>query len=206
MKPSESHRRDAEAIRTFRDLYISVSDSVSSAWWHADITRRVDPRDVWLNGDVDRTEWDQRCRATSDAAGRATDAYGRFGVVLQTRIWMRKVFDATPLTIWVETLYGGGGIHLKPWDLISMLDTAIGKASQKAEDAKRSEKGIKGVIASILRWPNEIRESAGEDHKIQGALGYGIGVGGQIGILVIAGIAVWISTLGITAVINYFAK
>lgn len=159
-----------------------------------------------LYQNISDDSWSRRLAAAATAAGKATAAYERHGEGLTVRKRGQYYAGATPLTIWKETLAGPEMFAFGPSDLINMLDTAMGHAEQKMVEAKRSEKGLRGLIATLFRLPSEVRDAVGEEHKVQRTVAYSFGVMAQLAIVGVGGLLTSSLWWGTTVVVTHLLK
>jgi hypothetical protein len=154
-RPSEVIARDRERILRFRDALQRFFATVET-----------DGRSDELINEV------------SVAAGEARRAYGRNDgrtFVVQDGIYL--VPNADPMSHWTSVLDPES--DLTPVKVITSLDLSIGRAQERYEDAKRGERGVVGVVSSILRWPSTLRDAVGPS-SAQRRAAQTLGIVGQV--------------------------
>jgi hypothetical protein len=190
MKPSVQYRRDAEALRRFREAYVRLMNS----------SRPQEPVFATeLGPGVSDERWSRLRTELSLAAGAAIPGYNRHGGVFALRNAAYSTSGVDPVSNWELSLRHPG--QLPPQSVVSAVDSAIGLAETRAADAEEREKGLIGLIAAFLRWPTTLRDAVGPDHALQRRAAGAVGVIGQVIVgviatllasgMVAAGFAIW---------------
>lgn len=174
VKPSVQFRRDAEALRQFRDAFVALVNA-SRSYQPVFMTQ--------LGPGVPQEQWNKLRTQVALAAGRAQPAYNRHGGVFALRNAAYRMNGVSPVTNWEMCLRDPE--QLPPHTVVSAVEGAIGLAETRGVEAGEREKGIVGLVAAFLRWPTTLREAVGPDHTTQRRAASALGVVAQfiVGVL-----------------------
>ncbi|WP_288121554.1 hypothetical protein [Microbacterium sp. 69-7] len=140
--------------------------------------------------------WSKLQRDVAIAAGAAQEAYSANGGGTFTMRNAAHVTTVNPIANWHFALERPD--ELKPQMVVSAVDLAIGQARTRYESAIEHERGLVGVIASFLRWPQTLREAVGPSWT-QRTVASTLGVVGQI---VVGGVAAALGTALVWGVVE----
>jgi hypothetical protein len=171
-RPSVRIQGEIDRLVAFRTAFIRLLNS-----------SKPEKRDfsmffVKLVPNVSHDEWTKLQTDVATASGAAASAYlanGGATYTLKNAAYIMN--NVNPVSNWMMTLESPD--ELKPEMVTSAVETAIGVATERLERAKRSERGLVGLIAAFLRWPSTLREAVGDNAYQRGAAS-AIGVVGQI--------------------------
>lgn len=187
MKPSERLRRDLDALHKFRNAYVGLLNASKRIedWPHF----RYVPKG-------DEQHWLELHREVSTAAGAAQWAYARQGggtFTMRNAAYITN--NVNPITNWIMSIEDAE--TLKPQMILTAVEAAIGGATQDYEEALSRERGLVGVIAAFIRWPQTLREAVGPGWAPRAAAG-AIGFIGQVMVAAIGGaLATGLVALGV---------
>lgn len=177
MKPSERCKQDAVLMMKFRNAYVDLVNNARPT--EGEFFLPV------LGRAVDHETWQKKRGAVAAAAGVAAVSYARYGGAFTLRNAAYVMDSVDPVTNWEMSLRDPD--QLPPQTVIASVESAVARAKQEAEDAAQRERGLTGVIAAFLRWPSNLREAVGPDHRAQRTAAGAIGVVGQIFVATVAG-------------------
>lgn len=167
-KPSTRVEQQGQRLNDFRHAFIELINSAkSSGEWPA-------PK---LIPNVSNDTWSQLQRDVAIAAGAAQEAYSANGGGTFTLRNAAYVTTVNPIANWHFALERPD--ELKPQMVVSAVDLAIGQARTRYESAIEHERGLVGVIATFLRWPQTLREAVGPSWT-QRTAASALGVVGQV--------------------------
>lgn len=165
MKPSQATSEQLEALHDFLSIFewlVEHSHATSDAYY----SRYRAPNSGTNN-------WDDQKSRTGFAAGRAAAAYERFGLVANPH----------PVVAWPLALSDADAVDHR--SITAAIQSAIGAAESQLAAERARERGLTGLLASFIRWPQSLRDAVGGSKRQQRAAS-ALGIGGQI----IAGLAV----------------
>lgn len=169
MKPSERLKRDIEALAKFHSAYIALINA----------SKRVDEwPQIRFRPRGDEQRWLQLHREVSTAAGAAQWAYARQGggtFTLRNAAYITN--NVNPVSNWIMSIEDPES--LKPQMILTAVEATIGGAEQDYEEALLRERGLIGLIAAFIRWPQSLREAVGPGWAPRTAAG-AIGFIGQV--------------------------
>lgn len=181
MKPSERYRRDAEVMLTFRNAFVDLlnhSRPVEASYLRTSMGPQAG---------MAESRWLEMRSAVASASGPAAVAYRRYGGALTLRNAAFMMNNVDPVMNWELSFKDPE--QMPPHEVASIMDAVIATAKEHAEDARQRERGLTGLIAAFLRWPENLREAVGPGRTQRTAAG-AIGVVGQIIVgLIVTGIA-----------------
>lgn len=161
----------------FRNAYIEMMNSTE--------VDRSDWMDVRAVPTVSNDRWGQLTQAVARASGEGIEAYQRSsGTTMSFNSGGYRFQNVNPLVNWEMSL--ADPETMKPTAIISAIDNAIGSATTKYKEARIHERGLVGIIATFLRWPQTLREAVGPAAVPRFAAG-AIGVVGQIVVTTLGG-------------------
>lgn len=179
MKPSAITRRQVAALEEFASGFEWLVANSSN--------RQYEEFSFYRSPDVPDDEWNPEKRRTGVAAGRAAEAYRRFG----------QVERPNPLTDWPTSLTTPE--EFDPYAVQSAIDSALGAARHALDVELARERGVTGLFATFIRWPQSLREAVGGTERQQRAASV-LGIGGQVVAgLIVAGI-LWLVAQGASQV------
>jgi hypothetical protein len=175
VRPSERVEADIEFLAEFRHAFIDLIN-------HA----RIDYSGIAAEfvPSVGDAEWNELRSRVARAAGAASRASAEYGGTLSVAQFGQVVTNMSPVTNWERSLRDPE--WLRPDMVVGHVDAAIGLATVTLNEMRRRERGVVGLIASFLRWPQDLREAVGPgvaQRRVAGALG----VFGQIVVGTISG-------------------
>ena len=175
MKPSRRHEIAAEKFDAFRGAYVDLLNSCD----FRNQKPGTPPTPI-----VDGETWALLHKTTAETAGAASIFFSDYGIYVATKDHFNFTTHATPSDAWFTSINNPQQVH--PSLLIACIESGYGKVSLLAEQARVAEKGIKGIIASFIRWPSDLAEAVGPRHPIQTNVARSIGLLGQVlvGVLV----------------------
>jgi hypothetical protein len=193
LKPSEQYRRDAEALRDFREAYVEL---VNASAPHQ-------PRFLTeLGPGVSHDRWSRLRSEVSTVSGAAIPAYGRHGAVFSLRNAAYMMTNVNPVANWEMSFRDPE--QLPPETVVSVVESAIGLADKRADEAAHREHGLVGLVASFLRWPSELREAVGPGHAAQRRAAGVLGIAAQVVVGVITALSVTVIAAGGVALWHVF--
>jgi hypothetical protein len=164
MKPSTRYQRDAELLAEFRDAYVDLINHTQRG------------RNFYLPclvPAVPTDQWEARRQRLARAAGAAAPAYARHGGTFTLRNAAYIMSDVQPVTNWELSLQDPE--QMRPQTVVSAVEAAHASAVEEHALAVEREKGLTGLVASFLRWPENLREAVGPENvarrQVAGALG-----------------------------------
>lgn len=172
MKPSMRHREGVERLRAFHQAYVEMMNCTTVV--HDWPSNRLEPK-------VDNSTWQGRQRVVARAAGAAASAQARYGGLMTLENVGRNL---NPVMNWEWTLKDPR--RFQPSSLVLAVEQAIGVAERQWEESRQRERGLTGLIAAFLRWPQNLREAVGPgraQRRVAGALG----ILGQLLVATVAG-------------------
>lgn len=175
-------------MRSFREAYVALINA-SAPHQPFFITQ--------LGPGVPQPQWNQLRSEVSTACGSALSAYGRHGGVFAMRNAAYAMSNVNPVANWEMSLRDPG--QLPPETIVSSVDSAIGLAKTRAEEAAQRERGLVGVVASFLRWPIELREAVGPGHAAQRRAAGALGVAAQVLVGIVATLLATALVAGVVA-------
>ncbi|WP_188042826.1 hypothetical protein [Changpingibacter yushuensis] len=150
-KPSAQIKQQGERLNEFRAAFIELINASRPAGGDWDLPRLVP--------DISNDRWSQLPSDTAIAAGAAQEAYSTNGGGTFTMRNAAYMTTVNPIANWHFAMERPD--ELKPQMVVSAVDLAIGQAFNRYENALQCERGLVGVIASFLRWPQTLREAVG---------------------------------------------
>ena len=176
MKPSQQWQHDEDHLLAFREAFIALinASELTGDW----MDHQYIPKG-------DRKEWSRLRSEVAIAAGVATHAYLRAGggtYTLKNAAYIMN--NVNPVSNWEMALKDPE--QMPPETVIGSIETALGVASTEKDLAKSRERGLIGLIAAFLRWPQDLREAVGPNRGQRRAAS-AIGVFGQIAVATIGG-------------------
>lgn len=192
MKPSAEIRRDIDLLVSFRTKFIELINSSTRA--------DSDWASVELKPKGSQKEWMRLHSEVAHAAGAAQYAYNRQGggtVSFRNAAYLMN--NVNPVANWKMSLASPDTIE--PTVITSSVEAAIGAATVEYEAALQRERGLVGLIAAFVRWPQTLREAVGDGRAPRATAG-AIGVLGQILVGTLSGalavglvsLVVWLSS------------
>ncbi len=168
-KHSASIEREGVVLNEFRAAYIALVNATKLE--HDYDGPKLRPK-------VSSDKWSKLQRDVAIAAGAAQAAYLQNGGATFSftsgRFLMNNV---NPLANWQMTIERPD--EMEPQNVVSAVDLAIGRARARYEAALQSERGLVGLIASFLRWPDTLRQAVGPS-RTQRTAASALGVVGQV--------------------------
>jgi len=156
-------------LSDFRRAFIELVNAAKPVGGEWDLPRLVP--------NVSNDRWSQLQRETAIAAGAAQQAYGANGGGTFTMRNAAYMTTVNPIANWHYALERPD--ELKPQMVVAAVDLAIGQARTRYENAVQHERGLVGVIATFLRWPQTLREAVGPTWT-QRTAASALGVVGQV--------------------------
>lgn len=101
------------------------------------------------------------------------------------------ISNADPMSQWHVVFSDDTDLH--PTKITTAVNLAIGRGQERLQAARDNERGVLGIIASIVRWPQTLREAVGTSRPQQ-HVAQAVGVAGQIAVAVVA---TWIAAAGV---------
>jgi hypothetical protein len=162
MRRSERLDRDVECLRAFR---VALNDFAANT---TDPSRRA---------------------AADRASGPAAAIADREKFVLQDPLGA-NITPANPFLVWDQAFISQNVYGLLPDMVRSSTDTLIGMLEFERDRARDLERGLAGLAGRFVRFPSEVRESAGLARGSAGgkaAFGFGVFLQG-VAVVVVGGI------------------
>jgi hypothetical protein len=126
---------------------------------------------------IDEAEWMAMRQRTALLAGTAASAYQRqSGGSLQVQNF-GKMQAIDPVANWQIAI--DAPVSLDPIVLVSTIEYVVGITQVRLEEALGRERGIVGLLAAFLRWPDDLRDAVGGSRKRQRSA-KALGVAGQV--------------------------
>lgn len=168
-KPSTRIVQQGQRLDEFRSAFIELVNASKPTGGDWDLPRLIP--------NVSNDRWSQLQRDVAIAAGAAQEAYGANGGGTFTMRNAAYMTTVNPIANWHFALERPD--ELKPQMVVSAVDLAIGQARTRYESAVEHERGLVGVIAGFLRWPQTLREAVGPSWT-QRTAASALGVVGQV--------------------------
>lgn len=169
MKPAERHEIAKNRILNFRNAYVELINVT-------DLKNFASSPEKAMN--VGLEDWSKLHQKTSSAAGIAELDYFKYGQTFTYTEGFASNYTISPTSAWLRSLKEP---HRFPPDLIiSVLDSAIAKAEEMSRHSERLNKGIVGLVAGLIRFPNSLAEAVGVERGPSYYATKSIGVVGQI--------------------------
>jgi hypothetical protein len=168
-KPSARIEQQGKRLGEFRHAFIELINASKPAGGEWDRLRLVPA--------VPSDRWSQLQRDAAVAAGAAQEAYSANGGGTFTMRNAAYMTTVNPIANWHFALERPD--EFKPQMVVSAVDLAIGQARTRYENALQYERGLVGLMASFLRWPQTLREAVGPSWTQRTAAG-ALGVIGQV--------------------------
>jgi hypothetical protein len=169
MKPSARYKRDAELLAEFRDAYVDL------------INNTRPERDIFLPRLVPAIpleQWEARRQRLASAAGAAAGAYARYGGTFTLRNAAYIMNGVQPVANWELSLRDPQ--QMGPDVVVSAVEGAHASALEEHALAAEREKGLTGLVAAFLRWPENLREAVGPGNAARKRAAGALGIVAQI--------------------------
>lgn len=155
VKPSTEIEREQQRLLAFRDAFQRFLDAAEEG-----------------------TETDDMFTEVSVAAGLARRAYAlNDGKAFPVQDGIYVIQNADPMSQWQAVFSSDSDLYAGK--VVSAVNLAIGRAEERLIAAREHERGLIGVISTVLRWPRTLREAVGDSRPQQRAA-VAVGVVGQI--------------------------
>jgi len=166
-RPSVQTRADLQRLREFQLAFVEL---VNASEGTAFGLRALVPKS-------DEAEWMAKRQRTALMAGAAASAYQRqSGGTLQVQNF-GKMQKIDPVANWQIAI--DAPISLEPKVLVSTIEYVVGTTQVRLEEELGRERGIFGVLAAFLRWPDDLRDAVGGSRKRRRSA-KAVGVAGQV--------------------------
>lgn len=129
-------------------------------------------------------EWQRLRQKTSMAAGAAQPAFARRGGGTILMPMGSRMQSIDPIPNWHMAVTSPE--EFDPQLIASTVEHVLGGAAVELEKARSNERGLLGLIAAFLRWPDTLRDAVGGSAARQRGV-KAVGIVGQIVVGTISG-------------------
>lgn len=138
VKPSTEIEREQQRLTAFRDAF-----------------------QRFLDASEDGVETDEMFADVSVAAGLARRAYAlNDGKAFPVQDGIYLIPNADPMSHWQAVFSRDSDLHAGK--VVSAVNLAIGRAEERLTVARGYERGLIGIISTVLRWPSTLRAAVGD--------------------------------------------
>jgi len=168
-KPSVQIQADIMRLNDFRNAYVELINASKRDGESLGYPSLV-PK-----GNAD--EWQRLRQKTSMAAGAAQPAFARRGGGTILMPMGSRMQSIDPIPNWHMAVTSPE--EFDPQLIASTVEHVLGGAAVELEKARSNERGLLGLIAAFLRWPDDLRDAVGGSRKRQRSA-KALGVAGQV--------------------------